>query len=81
MELLQGILCHMLSSKKVQVSFPQLENTDVSKIVELECYQTLRRIKTILEDDSLDDSECFQQIQKIVCTFEELGSSVSAGRE
>ncbi len=75
MELLQEILCHVLSSEKVQVSFPQLENTDVSKIVELECYQALLRIKTILEDDSLDDSECFQQIEEIVCTFENLGSS------
>lgn len=54
---------------------PPTENTDVTKIVELGCYRALRRIKTILEDDSLDDSECFQQIEEIVCTFEELGSS------
>lgn len=79
MELLQEILCHVLSSEKVQVSFPQLENTDVSKIVELECYRALCRIKTILEDDSLHDSECFQQIEEIVCTFEELGS-ICGGR-
>lgn len=39
MELYQEILCHVLANGKVQVSFPQLENTDVSKIVELECYQ------------------------------------------
>lgn len=75
MELFQEILCHVLSSEKVQVSFPQLEHTDVTKIVELECYQALRRIKTILEDDSLDDSECFHRIEEIVCAFEELGSS------
>ena len=79
MELYQEILCHVLANGKVQVSFPQLENTDVSKIMELECYQALRRIKTILEDDSLDDSECFQQIEEIVCAFENLGSSC-AGR-
>lgn len=75
MELYQEILCHVLSNETIQVSFPQLQNTDISKIVELECYQALRRIKTILEDDSLTDRECFQQIEEIVCAFEALGSS------
>lgn len=74
MELYQEILCHVLANEKVQVSFPELVNTDVTKIVELECYKALGKIKAILEDDALADSECFQQIEKIVCTFEELGS-------
>lgn len=75
MELFQEILCHVLSNEKVQVSFPQLENTDVSKIVELECYQAFRRIKTILEDDSLDNREYFHRIEEILSAFEELASS------
>lgn len=74
MELYQEILCHVLANEKVQVSFPELVNTDVTKIVELECYKALGKIKAILEDDALADSECFQQIEEIVCTFEELGS-------
>ena len=74
MELYQEILCHVFANEKVQVSFPNLINTDVAKIVELECYKALRKIKAILEDDALADSECFQQIEKIVCTFEGLGS-------
>lgn len=74
MELYQEILCHVLENEKVQVSFPELVNTDVTKIVELECYKALGKIKTILEDDALADSKCFQQIEEIVCTFEELGS-------
>lgn len=74
MELYQEILCHVLENEKVQVSFPELVNTDVTKIVELECYKALGKIKAILEDDALADSECFQQIEEIVCTFEELGS-------
>ena len=74
MELYQEILCHVLANEKVQVSFPNLINTDVTKIVELECYKALRKIKAILENDTLTDSECFQQIEEIVCTFEELGS-------
>ncbi len=74
MELYQEILCHVLANEKVQVSFPELVNTDVTKIVELECYEALGKIKAILADDALADSECFQQIEEIVCTFEELGS-------
>ena len=74
MELYQEILCHVLANEKVQVSFPNLINTDVTKIVELECYKALRKIKAILENDALADSECFQQIEEIVCAFEALGS-------
>lgn len=75
MELYQEILCRVLANEKIQVSFPELINTDVTKIVELECYKALRKIKAILEDDTLADSECFQQIEEIVCAFEALGSN------
>ena len=59
MKLFPEILRHALANEKAQVSFPGLTNTDAAKIIELECYQALRKIKTILEDDSLEDSECF----------------------
>ena len=74
MELYQEILCHVLANEKVQVSFPELVNTDATKIVELECYKALGKIKSILENDTLADSECFQQIEEIVCVLESLGS-------
>lgn len=47
---------------------------DGSKIVELESYKALQKIKTIIEDDSLEDKECFMKIEEIVCLFEALGS-------
>ena len=75
MELYQEILCHVLANEKIQVSFPELVNKDVTTIVELECYKALRKIKAILENDALADSECFQQIEEIVCAFEALGSN------
>lgn len=75
MELYQEILCHVFANEKIQVSFPNLINTDVTKIVELECYKALAKIKAILEDDALADSECFQQIEEIVCAFGALGSN------
>ena len=74
MEPYQEILCHVFANEKIQVSFPELINTDVTTIVELECYKALGKIKAILEDDALADSECFQQIEEIVCAFEALGS-------
>ena len=75
MELYQEILCHVLANEKIQVFFPELINTDVTKIVEPECCKALSKIKAILEDDTLADSECFQQIEEIVCAFEALGSN------
>ena len=35
----------------------------------------LCRIKEIIEDDTLDDPECFMKIEEIVCVLEEVGSS------
>ena len=60
MELYQEILRHILADEKIQVSFPELTDSDSTKIVELECYRALRKIKAILEE--------------IVCVFEDLGS-------
>ena len=74
MELLQEILCHVLADKKVQVSFSGLADTEIIKIAELECYKALQKIKAILEDDSLEGSECFYRTPEIVCVFEDLGS-------
>ncbi len=74
MELLQEILCHVLADKKVQVSFSGLADTEIIKIAELECYKALQKIKAILEDDSLEDSECFYRTPEIVCVFEDLSS-------
>lgn len=55
--------------------FGDLEKrVDGTKIVQDRCYQALCRIKEILEDDSLEDPECFWRIEEIVMVFEELGS-------
>ena len=48
---------------------------DVSSIINDVCYQTLQKIKAIIEDDSLEDSECFMKIEEIVQVFEHLGSN------
>ena len=37
--------------------------------------QGTAKIKAIIEDDSLEDKECFRKIEEIVCAFEEIGSN------
>lgn len=46
-------------------------NLDYSKIIDLKSFQTLQKIKTVIENDSLSDFEC---IERIVRIFEEIGS-------
>ncbi len=74
MDLYKEILVKVLESKEIKISF---ENFNINKadIVECASYQALRKIKDIIEDESLEDSECFMRIEEIVCVFESLGSS------
>ncbi len=73
MELYKEILAHALTYGKIQINFPGYE-PDLSRIIEGECYKALERIKAIIEDDSLEDKECFMKIEEIVCVLEEIGS-------
>ncbi len=74
MELYQEILARILSGGEAKVSFSDLR-IDAEKIVEMACYRALQKIKAIIEDDSLNDRECFMKIEEIVCVLEEMGSS------
>ena len=74
MELYKEILAFALTQGEVKISFADNE-TDISAIVESACYQALQKIKAIIEDDSLDDTECFMKIEEIVLVLEEIGST------
>ena len=56
----------------VSLDFPEAE---ISKIVEGKCYQALQKIKAIIDDDSLEDEECFQKIAEIICVLEDIGTN------
>lgn len=73
MDLYKEILIKILEKENIEIYFPNLINTPV-EIVESECYKILKKIKEIIEDDTLEDKECFMRIERIVNLFEEMGS-------
>lgn len=73
MQLYQEILAAVLAKEKVQITFPNL-NINLTEMIESESYQALQKIKAVITDDSLTDSECFMKIEEIINIFETLGS-------
>ena len=73
MELYKELLLRYLSNQKMEVTFPDLK-VDLNKVVEMRCYQALRAIQAVLEDETLDDADCFQKMEQIVEIFADLGS-------
>ena len=73
MNLCKEILVKILEDENVQINIVGL-NDDVSKLFELECYKALEKIKAVIEDDSLEDKECFMKIEEIIRIFERMGS-------
>jgi len=73
MELYGEILAKVLAQREVKGSFLGAQ-IDAERIVEMACCQALQKIKAIIEDDSLNDRECFMKIEEIVCVLEEMGS-------
>ena len=71
MELYKELLLQILREENVQISF---NNLNLDRLLESACYRTLCRIKEIIEDDTLEDPECFMKIEEIVCALEETGS-------
>lgn len=72
MELYKEILAHALAYGEVKVSFPDM---NISEIIEGTCYQALEKIKAIIQDDRLEDKECFMKIEEIIRVLEDAGST------
>ena len=73
MEFYKEIVIQLLQNKEISMD-AFADHESLYKILENKCYLTLKEIKNILEDDTLEDPECFMKIEQIVCAFEELGS-------
>ena len=72
-DLLRHIFVRALITGEIQVRFDGVGAT-VAEIIEGKCYQTLQKIRRILDDHTLSDENCFERIEEIVCEFERLGS-------
>ncbi len=68
MDLYKEILLQILI-EKIDIKI----DLDIKQMVEMRCFAALQKIKTIIDDDSLDDPECFKKIEKIIEVFEETG--------
>ena len=73
MELYRDLLIKLLENEEIKIEFPNL-NVSPSELIEMRCYNALKEIKAIIEDDRYSDKECFMKIEKIVCLLEDLGS-------
>lgn len=74
MELYKDILVHFLTEHYAKAPIPGFSES-IKEIVEMKCYTALRQIRAIVQDESLDDSECFAKIEGIVQVLEALGSN------
>ena len=70
MDLYKEILSKVIQQEHIEITFPNLQIT-AAEIVEGKSYQALQKIKAIIEDDSLSDFMC---VEEIVCLLKALGS-------
>ena len=69
MEILQRMVANMISRGEVTVTL----SSNTVKYLDNRCFEVLERIRKIVADDELDDPECFQRIEQIVCELENIG--------
>ena len=74
MDLYKETIIRALEKEEMRVSFSNLY-INADEIVEMTCYRALNKIRDILHDESLEDDECFMQIEEIIRVFEKLGSN------
>ncbi len=77
MEFYKEILISALIDNKVEILFPDLE-FNANRIIEIESYKALNKIKEIIEDHDNDDLDCFQKIEEIVCILESFETGMDA---
>ncbi|MCL2564814.1 MAG: hypothetical protein FWE24_03260 [Defluviitaleaceae bacterium] len=66
------VLSGILENEDIQVIFPNLDMSAAKILVEAKSFGALYKIKTIIENDSLSDYQC---IEEIICILESIGSN------
>ena len=64
------LLGEILKNERTEISFPDLQ-INAQELLELNCYQALNKIKSVIEDEDMTDFEC---VEAIVCILEDMGS-------
>lgn len=78
MKLYEELLIKALKNKTINVDLCCGEKSfEPEKIITDTCYELLNEIRDIIRNDDINDKECFLQIERIVCKFEEY--EISAG--
>lgn len=72
LELFQKQLIDFLKVTDIETKLEKLCNI-IPEIVNNEYYVALQKIKTIIENDSLSDYKC---VQEIVCVFQNIGIDI-----
>ena len=73
-EFYASILARVLIDAGAGVVVGGTDSDEIIKyMAETECCEALRKIRDILDDDSLSDEACFGRISRIVSLYEELG--------
>lgn len=69
MEILRQMTANMLSRGEVGPSLPP----ETMEYLGIRSFEILGQIRQIIANDELDDPECFQRIESIVCLLESNG--------
>ncbi len=71
MDLIYELLISYLKGEKNKKAFTK--EIYFEQIIEKECYKVLNKVKAIIQDENLEDAECFDKIEQIICLFESCG--------
>ena len=69
MDILMRVLTDKLENGEIKLEI----HREVIGEIEKECMEVLGRIRAILADESIEDPECFERIEQIVCAMESIG--------
>lgn len=71
------LLAKLLMDRGAQVVIQGGEEC-LKRLMKERCVQTLKEIRNILDDDTLEDPECFRRIERIVEVYEALGADAGS---
>ena len=70
----QELVARLAENEKVEVTLLGIK-TPLEEMVAARCFDILWKIKEVIDDESLNDPECFQKIESIIQLLEDAGSS------